>query len=182
MNNLYKEINFPFPFNFIFPEDESKSIVGYDFKNNLSDEYKNWFSVRDISIGHAEIFNIGPNSQFDYVPIHADGSEIDNHVKINYTFCKHSVKINWYNSIDDKYLNVTKTRLNTTYMTADEDKCTKMYTKHLTNPNGQCYLFNAGQLHGLEKVGSLCTTFCLVLKNMDGSGLQWDRAVELFDF
>ena len=43
MNNLYKEINFPFPFNFVFPKDKFKIQVGYDFENNLSDEYKNWF-------------------------------------------------------------------------------------------------------------------------------------------
>ena len=182
MNNLYKEINFPFSFKFVFPKDDYKPMADYDFKNNLSQEYKNWLFARNINIGHAEIISIGPNSEYDHVPIHADGQAIDNHVKINYTFCKHPVKINWYTPVDEKYLKKINTPLKTTYMSADEDKCTKMHTEYLDNPNGQCYLFNAGQLHALEKVKSLCTTFCLVLKNKDGSGLQWNDAINLFDF
>tara|TARA_B100000085_G_scaffold239911_1_gene230046 strand:- start:1133 stop:1678 length:546 start_codon:yes stop_codon:yes gene_type:complete len=181
MNNLYKEINFPFPFNFVFPKDKFQIQVGYDFENNLSDEYKNWFFERDIHIGHAHVVNIGPNSKYDHVPIHGDGDWIDNHVKVNYTFCKHPVTINWYGT-DEKYLKKSYTPLNHSMLTADEDKYTKIYTKNLLNPNGQCYLFNAGQLHGLEKVESLCTTFCLVIKNKDESHLQWDKAMELFDF
>ena len=184
LNRFYKEINFPLPFNFVLPEDESNKCAGgfaveYDFEKNLSSEYKNWLALRGMHIGHAEIFNIGPNMQFDHVPIHSDSSTIDNHVKINYTICRSSVRINWYKSIDEKYL---KNPSSTTAMVIDKNKCNKIHTEYLDRPNGQCYLFNAGQLHSLDKVDSLCTTFCLVPKDKNGIGIQWDDAIKLFNF
>lgn len=173
MNTYYKHLMIPFDFKPVYPKDNSP-MTSYDLKK-IPDEMTRWLDTKNLEIVHGEVFYLSP-AGVDSLPIHIDGAQIDDHVKINFVYCDTPSFMNWYNINDETKLVRSQTPIGTNYISANLEDCEKVCTAEIGQPS----LVNVGRLHDISSVQSDRYCFSFVLKEKASEiNLQWNRAIEL---
>jgi len=136
-----------------------------------------WLALRGIMVHHAEIFYTAPRWS---TAIHADGSRLDEHVKLNWAYGAASSRMCWYN--DNKGglgYTTAKTRIGTEYYRWDPADCDMAWSANIGQPS----LVNVGGPHNIVNdtdEGRWCMS--LVLKHRSTNELvQWDQAIDIFN-
>ena len=142
-------------------------------KEEINPELFCWLEQFDFTIEWFEAFYTPPNG--GKLPIHTDSQEVDDKVKINWTYGAPGSKLIWWEPRSDNYINTVKTAFGTTYLTADEDNCTKLYEVEIVKPS----LVNAGLFHSTYNPSSQgrWTLSLPLFKTGTQISLTWNEAM-----
>ncbi len=135
-----------------------------------------WLLIYDFVISHAEVFFRHPEDN-DSGPIHVDGNNFDDHVKINYVYSEKPSLMNWYLPKKGQPPESRKTEIGTDYLFSKPENCSLIFSAQIGQPS----LINSGLLHNISPVLSPRFCFSFVLANVKTTTLiSWDEAVKAF--
>lgn len=157
-----------------FPNDiKHEDLLSYRDAN-----IENFHKMLGITTRHVEVFYTPP---FKKIPIHVDGPEFDDHVKINQTWGPEEGVTQWFTS---NYQQTAKTYTGEfserphNVIGADEKDCTLVWKANTNKPS----LVNVGVLHGTDNPTDKGRwTICFVPAYKDtNKSIPWDNALEIY--
>lgn len=173
INTFEKKLKLPFVFDLDINETVFKSVpYGIDPTSPLI----SWLADLNCEIARsgAELFYIPPGHT---IPIHADGKQLDNKVKLNFQYRGNGSTMKWYvpaNSVAIKTDNPVQFG---PYATIEETDAVLVHTAKIGQPS----LVNAGVFHSVENGTDHRWTVSVPIWNLDTmSNLQWPDAVKKF--
>jgi hypothetical protein len=110
-------------------------------KEEINFEIITWLEQFDFTVEWFEAFYTPPNG--GKLPIHTDSANINDSVKVNWTYGAPGSKLIWWEPKDDKYIKIVETVFGTRYMTIEENNCNMLYEAEINQPS----LVNAGRFH-----------------------------------
>jgi hypothetical protein len=182
----------------------------FDYKKpkrlNISHEHPNMIvvlreEIDDKIIKWIEKFNLRVSNIIEAfytpvnggkLPIHNDTSEISNACKINFTWGPSDSVTRWWQVKSPELLKSIKPDNNHLYnagikpdivitdaFTAREEDCNMIHEQVIYKPS----LMNIGQLHSTYNPNMIEDrwTLCFTLLNLDGSHLQFEEAIKIFE-
>jgi hypothetical protein len=145
-------------------------------KEEINPKLLSWFSQYNIEITWYEAFYTPPNG--GKLPIHTDGDEDIDYIKINWTYGAPGSTLCWWEPRSKEYINTVETVFGTRYYTADEQNCNKLYEVEINKPS----LVNAGKFHSTynpTQEGRWTFTMPL-LDSSSKNRLTWNDAIQRF--
>jgi len=174
-NIFHRRLDIPVKFVPVFP-DKPPTMSKYDI-SLINTEFLDWLDSLQVNICNPELFYLKPNNKeiLDKIPIHLDGEIFDNHVKLNFVYCRTLSTMNWLVCKDPDKLKYYRTPVGTSYIQADEEDCEVVYSAQIGQPS----LVNVGMLHSVSAVQSERYCFSFPIEK-DGRLILWEQAEEIF--
>ena len=138
-------------------------------------QLKEFLNNIDLQSIHTEAFYTAPK---DKIYIHCDTPELDNHVKINFTWGSNDSVTRWWKIKQDKEMSLSNVEDGGGILTAHENDCDLVYEQVIDKPS----LMNVGVLHSTYNPSSEGRwTLSLVLSRKNKTELLlWGDAVKIF--
>lgn len=174
-NRYYRYLKLPFNFVPTEPKFIDTRHVRYDLQPHS--EFTAWLDSLNLEAGFSEAFRKSPGDPVYPWSTHLDGSEFDDHVKINFVHGHGTSKMIWVKLKEGYQYDIKTTMVGTEYLWAPLENCDIVAEDQILQPT----LVNAGQLHNVIDVSEVrtCYSFMLRYKNTRRR-LLWDDAIVLF--
>lgn len=177
IQNYHRYLNLPFT---IDKPESFKELKENDYvimKDNsiIPSMVVDWLDTFGLFSIHTEAFFTAPNDSID---IHCDTPEIDNHVKINFTWGPSNSTTRWWKLKEGRAYKPWSSKDGGGILLAKEHDCDLLYEQVIDKPS----LINVGMLHStFNPTNEGRWTLCLVpcQKGADHL-LHWDDAVKIF--
>lgn len=154
------------------------------FKGSIADynDMQLWLKMLGIRLNHVGLFYIPPGKT---LPIHIDKDEVSSEqpVKINITYGDDNTVMQWWQlksdtrdveSIEAGWCD-SEGNYSVMYKGVRAEDCDKLYEVNTNRPS----LVNVGVFHSAYNPSSIGRwTLCFVLGDLDGTPLEWDKAVK----
>jgi len=158
------------------PYDTNQSPAPYHIEPNS--EFVNWLRSLDLEILRtgAEQFYIPPGGS---IPIHADGKNFDNKVKLNFQHRGQGSTMRWYQLTDTDTNATTKSQIGDfgAFFMIKPEQVTQVWQAEIGSPS----LVNAGILHNVINGSEPRWVISVPLWDIESNqNLQWNTAIDKF--
>jgi hypothetical protein len=146
-------------------------------KEEINPKLLEWVTQFNIEIAYYEAFYTPPNG--GKLPIHTDGIDEPNYIKINWTYGAPGSTLCWWEPKSEEHIKTVETNFGIKYYTIDEQNCNKIYEVEINKPS----LVNAGVFHSTyNPTPEGRWTFSIPLLDADSRNrLAWNDATTRFE-
>lgn len=173
LNIYHSDISLPVVFT---PQYLDTDIHNRMYKINSDEPIVQWLNSIGLEIvrGGAQLFYTPP---YGSIPIHVDGTFLDNKVKLNFQYGGTGSEMRWYCQSDSGSVNSAMSGQSGKYLMVSEDTATKIWSAKIGKPS----LVNAGILHNVINGPEPRWVISLPLWDVKSNqNLQWADAVDKF--
>jgi len=146
-------------------------------KEEINPDLIKWLDNFSIKPFWYEAFYTPPNG--GKLPIHIDGFEGPDYIKINWTYGAPGSSLIWWEPKSKEYIKTVETVFGIPYYAVDEENCNKVYEIEINKPS----LVNAGLFHSTyNPTPEGRWTFSIPLIDaVDRNRLSWNDAIKRFE-